>query len=508
MITRRLFLGQAMAACAADRRGFAQTAPDAAGVDPNLVTLFSDTHVTRRPDSPFQRDGLARCVSEVLALSPRPAHVIIYGDLAHLTGEPDDYALLKELLAPLAAGGVRWHPVLGNHDRHEAFFAAFPEYARSPVPGKMVSVVETPRADFILLDSCLDGPVQGTLDEPQRAWLRETLSQYAKPVFVGAHHPVSETGVNALLAATPACCGYIHGHNHVWDPNSAYAVWSLGLPSTGHWGDIGHVMVRLAPDAATFTNAGHDYYPHTPKFPDQPPMRQPEWTARAKKKDAETWTPPLAVADVGFVPLFNGRDLAGWTPLNVPEGTFFVRDGLLVTTGKPTGLLRTERMFENFVIDFEWRHMQAGGNSGLFVWADGKPANGTPFPRGIEVQILDPGFNVKGKNDWYSVHGDIFPVNGTRLTLAGRVSPNGQRSFPAEERTKASPEWNHYRVAGVDGELSLSVNGKEVTIAYGASPRKGYLMLESEGAECQFRHIRIKELPTTQPKPEEVAVGH
>ena len=293
MITRRLFLGQAMAACAVARTGFALDAREAAGVDPNLVALFSDTHVTRRPDSPFQRDGLARCVSEVLALNPRPAHVIIYGDLAHLTGEPDDYALLKERLAPLTAGGVRWHPVLGNHDRHEVFFKAFPEFARSTVPGKWVSVVETPRADFILLDSCLDGPVQGSIDEPQRAWLRETLSRYTKPVFVGAHHPISETGVDALLAATPACCGYIHGHNHVWTPNSTDAVWSLGLPSTGHWGDIGHVMVRLTPDAATFTNAEHDYYPRTPKFPDQPPVRQPEWMARAKKKNGETWTPPL-----------------------------------------------------------------------------------------------------------------------------------------------------------------------------------------------------------------------
>jgi hypothetical protein len=37
------------------------------------------------------------------------------------------------------------------------------------------------------------------------------------------------------------------------------------------------------------------------------------------------------------------------------------------------------------------------------------------------------------------------------------------------------------------------------------TPRKGYLSFESEGAECHFRNVRIKELPTSNPKPEQVA---
>jgi hypothetical protein len=49
------------------------------------------------------------------------------------------------------------------------------------------------------------------------------------------------------------------------------------------------------------------------------------------------------------------------------------------------------------------------------------------------------------------------------------------------------------------------VNGKEVTIAKAASPRKGYLMFEAEGSEVHFRNVRIKELPSTNPKPEQVA---
>ena len=212
-----------------------------------------------------------------------------------------------------------------------------------------------------------------------------------------------------------------------------------------------------------------------------------------------------AADEAGFVSLFNGNDLSGWVPCNIAPETFTVRDGMMVTTGSPVGTIRTAKMYENFIIEFEWRHLKRGGNSGLFVWADGLPVTGSPFSRGIEVQILDPGFDVPGKNEWYSTHGDIFAVNGATLTLAGRISPNGQRSFPLEERTKPSPEWNHYRVVGNHGDLGLSVNGKEVTVARAASPRKGYLMLESEGSEAHFRNLRIKELPSTNPRPEEIA---
>jgi len=213
----------------------------------------------------------------------------------------------------------------------------------------------------------------------------------------------------------------------------------------------------------------------------------------------------LCTADDGFVPMFNGIDLSGWHPCNIAPETFFVRDTLLMTTGKPVGKLRTVKMYENFELEFEWRHMVAGGNSGLFIWADGVPVRGSPFSRGIEIQVLDPGFNAGGKNEWYSTHGDIFAVNGAKLTVAGRISPDGRRSFPSEERTRPSPEWNHYRVVANNGDIALSVNGKQVTVARAASPRKGYLMLEAEGSECHFRNLRIKELPSTNPGADETA---
>ena len=65
-----------------------------------------------------------------------------------------------------------------------------------------------------------------------------------------------------------------------------------------------------------------------------------------------------------FAPLFNGRDLSGWVPINVAPNTFSVRDGIIVSSGIPTGLLRTERQYENFIIELEWRHMKTGRKRG------------------------------------------------------------------------------------------------------------------------------------------------
>jgi hypothetical protein len=209
----------------------------------------------------------------------------------------------------------------------------------------------------------------------------------------------------------------------------------------------------------------------------------------------------------GFTPLFNGRDMSGWVRVNGAEDTFTARDGMIIDTGLPIGVIRSDRMYENFILEFDWRHMKSGGNSGCFAWSDGLPHVGGPFPRGIEVQVLDPGFAAthKGENEWYTCQGDLFPVQGATMTPFGRISKTGARSFPIEDRTKPSPEWNHYHLEANGGELRLSINGKEVTVGKNCVPRKGYLSLEAEGSEAHFKNLRIKELPSSNTPPEQTA---
>ncbi len=213
--------------------------------------------------------------------------------------------------------------------------------------------------------------------------------------------------------------------------------------------------------------------------------------------------------DDGFVPMFNGRDLSGWVNVNCAPSTFYAKDGEVITTGKPTGFLRTPRQYENFIADFEWMHVNTKqvGNSGFFVWADPLPAVGTPYTRGIEVQVL-VNLEFKDRNTGAvtaTSHGDLFSIHGATCK-PDRPHPQGwARCLPSENRAKGGGEWNHYKVVANDGVIKLHVNGKEVSGISECRPRKGYLALESEGAECHFRNLKIKELPSTNPKPEETA---
>jgi hypothetical protein len=213
----------------------------------------------------------------------------------------------------------------------------------------------------------------------------------------------------------------------------------------------------------------------------------------------------------GFVPMFNGKDLSGWVNVNCAPGTFFVKDNQIITTGKPTGYLRTAKQYENFIAEFEWMHVppkpDAVGNSGFFVWADPIPAIGTGYTRGIEVQVL---VNLEWKDKKSGKitacsFGDIFSIWGAKCK-PDRPHPLGwERCIPSENRAKGANEWNHYRVHANDGIIKLAVNGKVVSGVSKCSPRKGYLALESEGSECRFRNLKIKELPSTKPKASEIA---
>jgi len=199
-----------------------------------------------------------------------------------------------------------------------------------------------------------------------------------------------------------------------------------------------------------------------------------------------------------WVNLFNGVDLAGWVDVNTSDDTWKARDGLLVCTGKPIGVMRSEKQYENFLLHVEWRHMEAGGNSGIFAWSEGTVPDGQRLPKGMEVQMLEldwpnqhPDKNGNPAPIAY-VHGELFGANGLE---AEPDNPRGTRSKSKENRCKGKGEWNVYDAVFVDGVVKLSVNGKFVNGVRNASVKKGYLCLESEGAEIHFRSIRILELP-------------
>ena len=216
---------------------------------------------------------------------------------------------------------------------------------------------------------------------------------------------------------------------------------------------------------------------------------------------------PLSGAEpTGFRDLFNGRDLSGWVNVNTDPDTWSVKDGMIVCTGKPIGVMRTDRQYENFILHIEWKHLEAGGNSGVFAWSDARPGSNR-LPNGVEVQMLELDWVNLNKLNGQTppiayVHGELFGVGGV-VTIPD--TPRGPRSKSIENRCKPRGEWNVYDVVAVDGVIKLSVNGKFVNGIARSTQKKGYLCLESEGAPIHFRNIRILELPPGVTTPEQTA---
>ena len=209
-----------------------------------------------------------------------------------------------------------------------------------------------------------------------------------------------------------------------------------------------------------------------------------------------------------FVDLFNGKDLTGWVDVNTSPETWRVEDGLLICKGLPIGVMRSEKQYENFILHVEWRHMEPGGNSGVFLWSEGTVPEGRQLPKGMEVQMLELEWPFLNRDENGEprpiayVHGELFGANGMTTVPD---NPRGDRSKSIENRCLGKGEWNYYDVVAVDGTVKLSVNGKFVNGVTKASVKKGYLCLESEGAEIHFRKIQIMELPPGVTTPEETA---
>jgi len=203
------------------------------------------------------------------------------------------------------------------------------------------------------------------------------------------------------------------------------------------------------------------------------------------------------------IPLENicvGKKIKGkpvqWVQVNTEDTTWQMKKDELICFGHPIGVIRSEKKYENFMLHIEWKHMEAGGNSGTFVWSDAKPGDNR-LPNGVEVQMLEldwVNLNLRNgeKPPVAYVHGELFGVGGVEIVPD---NPRGVRSKSVENRCKGKGKWNVYDVVCVDGTIKLSVNGKFVNGISKSTKSSGYICLESEGAEIYFRNIRIIELP-------------
>lgn len=223
-------------------------------VGKHVFALLSDTHIAE--DKSFSVRGtnmaenLRRAVSDILAMPEIPAQVFHTGDCAYNTGKAGDYASFSDLLAPLRSEGIPLHVGLGNHDNRDNFWRA-PAFksesqAKRLVPEKQVAFVETPRANWLLLDSLETTNVTpGLLGKQQLDWLAKTLdANPKKPALILLHHNPGISG-NMGLKDTVAFFeiirprrqvkAYIFGHTHTWElAQDQSGIYLVNLPAVGY----------------------------------------------------------------------------------------------------------------------------------------------------------------------------------------------------------------------------------------------------------------------------------
>ncbi len=226
--------------------GSAAFSKEAVPVDPDLIVLLSDIHIVPKDFHwEYARHNdrkLDQNLDRIIQMNPRPAHVLILGDLSFNDGLAEDYQLVKQLFQKLDQANIPWTGTMGNHDQYENFIKAFPDKKSvSGIPNKAVYAVELKNAVFILLDSMIPKNVGGDLDEKQLNWLKSTLEKEqstGRQIFVGAHHTVHEMRhsgeFSALLRQFPRVQAYVHGHSHRWTIYMDQGIPVMNVPSTAY----------------------------------------------------------------------------------------------------------------------------------------------------------------------------------------------------------------------------------------------------------------------------------
>jgi Icc protein len=166
---------------------------------PLLVAQITDLHIKPVGELAYRQvdtaAALAHCIAHLNNLRPRPALVVVSGDLVD-AGKDEEYAHLRRLLNELALPLVA---IPGNHDRREPMRRAFPDQPYAGRDGALNFQLPLGPIDLMLLDSNVAGKDHGILDDDTLAWLDATLSSAPeRPALLFVHHPPFATGIGFM----------------------------------------------------------------------------------------------------------------------------------------------------------------------------------------------------------------------------------------------------------------------------------------------------------------------
>jgi len=199
--------------------------------------------------------------------------------------------------------------------------------------------------------------------------------------------------------------------------------------------------------------------------------------------------------------LFNGKDLTGWH-VDVPhrdnnpdaKPTFIVRDDMLVSLGNPQGHLITDKEYENFRLEVEYRFAAKPGNCGVLVNASDPRALYKMFPKSIEVQM-----NHTHAGDFWCIVEDITVPDMVKRRGPkekwGITEGKARRILNLTDGSeKPVGEWNRLDIECLGNQIKVWVNGDLVNHGTGCTASKGQIALQAEGSEVEFRKLELTEI--------------
>jgi hypothetical protein len=198
------------------------------------------------------------------------------------------------------------------------------------------------------------------------------------------------------------------------------------------------------------------------------------------------------VPDEGFVSLFDGKSLAGWSA--APNG-YAVDEGNLICVAGGKGNLLSEKSYTDFVMKFEFK-LTAGANNGLGIRCP-KQLEGNLHLDGIELQILDDTAEKYKELKPYQYHGSVYGIVPARR---GALKPLG--------------EWNQQQVTVKGRRITVVLNGTTIVDADldeaskagtmdgqahpGLARPSGHVGFLGHGDRVDFRKLQIKDLSATK----------
>jgi Icc protein len=237
------------------------------GLDPNRVALLADTHISADPDLVYpgtkwpgslvkggehESVHIVKCfvqsAKSVIALNPRPAHLIVNGDCTFGRGTEAEYKQFLKLVEPIRAAGITIHVTIGNHDNRGNLWKLLP-FLKKEHMGVQAGVIELPHANLVLLDSG-----NGALGDKQLNWLAKQLDERAdKSALIFSHYnPYNNRGARPikgmrdgssllkLLAERKHAKAYFYGHTHEWQHDRRDHLHLINQPAVSYYFGKGH----------------------------------------------------------------------------------------------------------------------------------------------------------------------------------------------------------------------------------------------------------------------------